>query len=109
MPNERVQTEVISPDNCCLVGHCLLPVGYRCSLLGSLCMTKSTDSQVGFPTCSLALFSKRSSRLACQTTLSKVQEEQPNQLERHVLGAGAEIHLGIFDSNWIQESSVSEI
>ena len=43
MPNERAQTEVIPLDDYCLVG-------YNGSLLGSLCMTKSTDSKVGFPT-----------------------------------------------------------
>ena len=42
-PNVRVQTEVIPLDNYCFVG-------YQCSLLGSLCMAKSTDSKVGFPT-----------------------------------------------------------
>ena len=43
MPKERVQTEVIPLDNYCLVG-------YHGILLGSLCMAKSTDSKVGFPT-----------------------------------------------------------
>ena len=48
MPNERVQTEVIPLDNYWLVG-------YHCSLLGSLCKAKSTDSKVGFPTHSIYL------------------------------------------------------
>ena len=43
MPKEHVQTDVIPLDNYCLVG-------YHCSLLGSLCIAKSTDSKVGFPT-----------------------------------------------------------